>query len=799
MFRTKGALAFLSLLPLALIWNCQNGGSELPNEVTGALFIGNKPAVGAKVELFSVNYVPDDTGNPKMRATTKTDRQGAYSFKDIPPGDYNVIGSLDSLGSFRDSVSIRGPEDLGADTLKALGALSGTIRLQPQDNPRSSIVQVIGTDRYVNVDADGRFDLPNLAAGYYQLRLSVDLDGYIPLFATVAVRAGIHDTLAEPLVPFYSGIPYVPGIKAALDTLHGVAKITWNRISYQAFHSYVVFRDSSGILIPARNPLNTSRLTDTVYFDTLYPPRPGKGWDTTLRRWEYRVSAQAANGKTGYPYEVAELNALPPSSIMTAIDLRMLGAHADSARAGDTIRIVAKYSNPTYANLRLAWFAGTSDTLRWQTLTEKSGEDTLAWPGPESVGERKIAFGILDAAGRRWTDSLRVIFVESRPIASAGADTTVPGDSPFILRGKAKDSFGKIVKWEWDIGGTGTFSETRSGDTAFTLPKGERRDFPCILRVTNDHGIASADTVHLEVQYAWMTQNSGTQETLKAVHFPDGKNGWAVGANGVIVHTADGGGVWSAQASGTSKQLNSVFFADAEKGWAVGDGVILRTTNGGVSWTSDEGATPADLHSVTFMDTSNGWAVGETCCAYSMYVLHTSDGGKTWIRQSLPEKTIGLSAITFLDPGTGWFVGGGSLQGFVFRTIDSGKTWLPQDVGIQSLGYIRFVNEEIGWTGDGNGRLYRTVDGGDTWSSLPTLPITYPQSAYFPDPASGWVAGFNDAGGRIFRTLDGGVTWSDQKFGAFPRLLFGASFIKGVAGWIVGSGGAILKVELTTE
>lgn len=54
---------------------------------------------------------------------------------------------------------------------------------------------------------------------------------------------------------------------------------------------------------------------------------------------------------------------------------------------------------------------------------------------------------------------------------------------------------------------------------------------------------------------------------------PDGRRGWAVGLNGRIVATEDGGATWRAQASGTQAALYAVsFVADGRRGWTVGGG-----------------------------------------------------------------------------------------------------------------------------------------------------------------------------------------------------------------------------------
>ena len=43
--------------------------------------------------------------------------------------------------------------------------------------------------------------------------------------------------------------------------------------------------------------------------------------------------------------------------------------------------------------------------------------------------------------------------------------------------------------------------------------------------------------------------------------------GWAVGENGIVLHTKDGGQRWSKQESGTEETLRSVRFADEKVGW----------------------------------------------------------------------------------------------------------------------------------------------------------------------------------------------------------------------------------------
>src|SRR5262245_9614082 len=60
----------------------------------------------------------------------------------------------------------------------------------------------------------------------------------------------------------------------------------------------------------------------------------------------------------------------------------------------------------------------------------------------------------------------------------------------------------------------------------------------------------------------------------------------AVGQRGHIVYSDDQGATWKQAAVPISSDLTAVYFANDKNGWAVGhDGVILATDNGGDKWT----------------------------------------------------------------------------------------------------------------------------------------------------------------------------------------------------------------------
>jgi photosystem II stability/assembly factor-like uncharacterized protein len=105
----------------------------------------------------------------------------------------------------------------------------------------------------------------------------------------------------------------------------------------------------------------------------------------------------------------------------------------------------------------------------------------------------------------------------------------------------------------------------------------------------------------------------------------------AVGQRGQILYSDDRGGRWLQARVPVAVDLTAVTFASPRLGWAVGhDGVVLGSTDGGATWERRfdgvKAGTPArPLLDVWFEDERRGMAVG----AFGMAVC-TSNGGADW-------------------------------------------------------------------------------------------------------------------------------------------------------------------------
>ena len=223
-------------------------------------------------------------------------------------------------------------------------------------------------------------------------------------------------------------------------------------------------------------------------------------------------------------------------------------------------------------------------------------------------------------------------------------------------------------------------------------------------------------------------------------------------------------------------------FADAGDGWAVGaGGVILHTTDGGGTWVSQSSGVLTGLSGVAFADASHGWAVGA-----SGVILATTDGGATWTKQTSPfVADLGAVACTSADDGCA--VGAG---GVILATTDGGATWTKQTSPVTAdLTAVAFRQRRrrLGRRGRrphrGHHRRRRDVGAASSHTSADLASVA------FANTGDGWAVG---AGGAIVATTDGGTTGRPQPSGTGADLA-GTVFFSDKHGLAVGVGGVVVE------
>jgi len=265
---------------------------------------------------------------------------------------------------------------------------------------------------------------------------------------------------------------------------------------------------------------------------------------------------------------------------------------------------------------------------------------------------------------------------------------------------------------------------------------------------------------------------------------------------------------WEFQETGLEEELLcDASFPDPNHGWAVGIlGTTIHTSDGGKTWVRQESGTKNHLFAVCFPDCKNGWA-----CGYLETIIHTSDGGKTWEKQELEESSekdifaipgdTNYNGIYFHDANEGWCVGE---FGTIYHTTNGGQDWkyypTPElttkvaedewEVPRPSLFDVYFADRDRGFILGMDGTMLKTDNGGKEWKEIDasTKQALY-SIAVVGDKC--WAVG---ARGAYIVSTDGGNTWTSKKGAIHTKgWLCSAAFIDEKTGWVAGRSGAVFK------
>ncbi len=287
---------------------------------------------------------------------------------------------------------------------------------------------------------------------------------------------------------------------------------------------------------------------------------------------------------------------------------------------------------------------------------------------------------------------------------------------------------------------------------------------------------------------------------LHAIQFVTRDEGWAVGDEGVVWHTIDGGHHWAQQISGVRSSLRAVQFLNASQGWVVGRedqpggsvGVVLQTVDGGLTWRRLAANQLPGLNGVHFLDAQHAYAVGDANEHFSTGVFTTADGGRTW------QPVRGKRGPSWLAADFG--PDGGVLAGAWNRLaiLRNGKL-IDADVDAfagRNVNAVRLIGARAVAVTEG-GLVLLSDNAGQRWRNAD---LHLPASVRDDWDLHGlcclgdhiWVVG--RPGSAVLHSGDAGKTW--QIIAAHqPLPLDAISFVDAQRGWAVGALGSILATE----
>ncbi len=321
-------------------------------------------------------------------------------------------------------------------------------------------------------------------------------------------------------------------------------------------------------------------------------------------------------------------------------------------------------------------------------------------------------------------------------------------------------------------------------------------------------------------------QNSGTANGLIAVSPVNPEIVWASGRNGTFTVTTDGGQTWRAGVvpGAETLQFRDVQGVSAKVAYlsSIGnnptDFRIYKTEDGGATWTMQfQNQNPGAFYDCfAFWTPKKGIAHSDSVNGV-FPDLRTTDG-MTWqdISNNMPPALPG--EFSFAASGTcvatqggqnAWIATGGAPSARVLATRDGGDTWNAYDtplVSSPSAGAftVAFRDPWHGIVGGGDldpadpnsARTAISSDGGVTWALTSPPPVA---GAIFGLSYVG--VGESGGGHAVVITADtGGAAWAPdegQTWFTLPGVTgyWAVAFAGPQAGWLVGTGGRILKIS----
>lgn len=257
---------------------------------------------------------------------------------------------------------------------------------------------------------------------------------------------------------------------------------------------------------------------------------------------------------------------------------------------------------------------------------------------------------------------------------------------------------------------------------------------------------------------SWQQAAVPLSETLTAVSFINGQQGWAVGHGGSILHSSDGGKSWQLQFDGNRANQQWLSYTKEKK--AVLDAKIQNSTN----------TDPGQLSKLEYLQEDAGFAIEDAETA-----LATGPADP-------------FLDIWFGDANNGIAVGA---YGMIYRTDNGGADWKLAAAGINNPDRYHYYSitadskNRLFLSGEA-GLMYRSLDGGLNWTRLGPF---YEGSLFGVLSHGDSILSFG-LRGNVFQSHDGGENWQPAS-DDIPFSLHGGHILNNGDILLVGSAGGM--------
>jgi hypothetical protein len=378
--KMKQLFILLLILTINLLVQHCNGGSEVwgKAEVSGRVVDTNGNAVsGVTVKLYPNNGKLLEESSAFVKPTNKN---GEYSFGDVPSGSY-VVQGIDSLSGsvvefLRRNVdhdTSKGRTDLKNDTLKFPGKLCVILKNAPgKFDGKTGYLPGTPYFSFANNDT---LRLLNVACGKYICKFE-QVEGYAPVVSdSFPIVSDSQTTIKIDLKIDPDGPPPAPKnlISAGIiDTALGKVILKWDSVKVSDLKGYVVFGGIKKESLPKVHSTSGSTI-DTV--DMVV--------DTTGKEIVnyFQVFASDTLNDTSSGSNIISVTAPSPKVVKTQISKTIVSTHAPKLFIGDTARIIVTLKNTGRIIDSVTWALGRSDSIvkivRFKGDTTHQCSDTM--------------------------------------------------------------------------------------------------------------------------------------------------------------------------------------------------------------------------------------------------------------------------------------------------------------------------------------------------------------------------------------------------------------------------------------
>ncbi len=345
----------------------------------------------------------------------------------------------------------------------------------------------------------------------------------------------------------------------------------------------------------------------------------------------------------------------------------------------------------------------------------------------------------------------------------------------------------------WTSLHNGSYFFTKNGGTDWTLKN------PNLIGVNSLKGIYATDEGkvwttgnYTSVLYSedrgdnWADQVPGQKGIINKADFLTEKIGFAVGNEGIILKTTDGGAFWEDLSFQNAESYFDVKVIDENRVVILSGDKLVFSSNGGADWsekTTDATGTLTSFYvkSATeiFVTSKNG------------EIVRTQDGGSFW--SFVYNENAHLSDIEFIDSQNAVATG---YNGLILKSTNGGLNWSEKrNDNVNQFENAIFSSNLEGWVVASNyiDSIYHTADGGETWEGEKIGSKLFWHDVAFMDADTGWVVGGSSGSGRILKTTDGGESWETDYSGGLNFRFINAPIQNEKIVWAGGLGGNILK------